>query len=523
MEDGQGKKVLITLLGRGAPIEFEYSNEISLMEAMLCQGIYFSAACGGRGTCGKCKIQILEGNLEITPEDKRKLTESELRQGYRLSCRAYPVQNCTIRLAASDEADFEVVAEPGQVQSILESMQDEEYGIAIDIGTTTIAVSLVGLTSRNILHTFTTINKQRAYGADVISRMKASNEGKKLILQESIQKDLLEGIQKVVEDTKVNKDKIKKIAIAGNTTMGHLLMGFSCETLGIYPFTPVDISTIIRPFAQVLGSDYLNIPVVILPGISTFVGGDIMAGLYACNFDQADRPSLLIDLGTNGEMAIGNKNRILVSSTAAGPAFEGGNISCGVGSIAGAICNINLEQDKLTYKTIGQMAPVGVCGTGVIEMTSELFKAGLVDETGLLSEEYFDDGFEITKTTDGNAIVFTQKDIREIQLAKSAIRAGAETLIKHFGITYEDIDMVYLAGGFGYKLNLEKAVNIGLLPKELSGKLKAVGNSALGGAIKYLLEADATERIDGILKGSGEIHLSNDKDFNELYIEHMFF
>lgn len=517
------KMVPIKIIGRGEPVQLEYNGEISLMEAMLAQGIYFSASCGGRGTCGKCKLQVVEGNIPVTPFDQKKLSEQELLQGYRLSCKAYPKEGCTLRLATSDEADFDVVSENLQAKLHLELSANEEYGIAIDIGTTTIAVSLISLQSKHTLRTFTTINKQRAYGADVISRMKASLEGKKEVLQESIQKDLLEGIQSVIEEMKIRKDQVKAVAIAGNTTMGHLLLGFSCETLGIYPFTPVDISTITGTFQEVLGTDYLSIPVTLLPGISTFVGGDIVAGLYACDFDKLDRPCLFIDLGTNGEMAIGNKDKIYVSSTAAGPAFEGGNISCGVGSIAGAICNIDLTEEGIDYRTIGNKEPAGICGTGVIEMTSEMLKAGLIDETGLMLDEYFDHGYELAKDRDGNPIIFTQKDIREIQLAKSAIRAGTETLISHYGTTYEEIDKVFLAGGFGYKMNLEKAIHIGLLPKELSGKIVAVGNSALGGAIKYLLEADAVERLNKILQASGEIHLSNDKNFNELYIQHMFF
>lgn len=503
---------------------FEYHGEESLMDAMLHQGNYITAYCGGRGTCGKCKVQVLEGNLEITASDQLKLTEQELQRGYRLSCKAYPKENCTICLTTSDEENFEVVTENNQAIAGNASRIEEDCGIAIDIGTTTIAISLVGLSSGTVLRTYTTINRQRVFGADVISRMKASEEGKKEELQESIRKNLLEGIHSLMEETKISKERILRVVIAGNTTMGHLLMGYSCKTLGFYPFTPVNINTIIQPFEEILGSDFLNIPVILLPGISTFVGGDIVAGLLDSEFDKKEKPCLLIDLGTNGEMAIGNKDKILVSSTAAGPAFEGGNISRGVGSIPGAICNVSIEKENIKLVTIGGKQPIGICGTGVIETVSELLKHEFIDETGLLLDEYFEQGYLITKNSDLNdEIIFTQKDVREIQLAKSAIRAGAETLIKHYGVTYEEIDTVYLAGGFGYKMNLEKAIHIGLLPKELAGRIKAVGNSSLGGAIQYLLEEKASERVEKILQLSTEIHLSNDKDFNELYIEHMFF
>ena len=353
--------------------------------------------------------------------------------------------------------------------------------------------------------------------------MQASNNGKKQELRECIQKDLLSGIQAVVAKTGIEKEQIQKLAIAGNTTMGHLLLGYSCETLGIFPFTPVNINTIVLPFEEVLESDYLKIPVILLPGISTYVGADIAAGLLACDYDRAEKPSLLIDLGTNGEMAIGNKDKILVSSTAAGPAFEGGNISCGVGSIAGAICNIEGVGDQLTFKTIGDKPPVGICGTGVIEIVSELVKAGLVDETGLLDEEYFETGYQIAEDNAGNKINFTQRDVREIQLAKAAVRAGIEILVRRYGVGYEEIDTVYLAGGFGYKINIGKAIEVGLLPKELEGKIKAIGNSSLGGAVKYLTQNNTPDRMKHIIETSDEINLSNDKDFNDLYVEYMYF
>ena len=516
-------EVLVIILGRGAPVSFAYNGNLNLMEAMIHQGTYISASCGGRGTCGKCRVQVMEGSLAITSDDKEILSELELQQGYRLSCKAYPRENCTVRLVAGDEADFDVVSVKSHVSSERHIGMEEYYSIAVDIGTTTIAISMIGIASGNILKTHTAINKQRAYGADVISRIKASTEGKMAVLQQCIRKDLLEGIMGVIKEAEVSKECVQRIAIAGNTTMGHLLLGFSCETLGNYPFTPGNIGTIELSFVEVFETEDLKVPVVLLPGISAFVGGDIVAGLFDCSFDRMDQPCMLIDLGTNGEMAIGNKDRILVTSTAAGPAFEGGNITCGVGSVAGAICNVTVEREEVKYHTIGNKPPVGICGTGVIELTSELINQGIVDDTGLLCEKYFEEGYPLANDSEGMAITLTQKDIREIQLAKSAVRAGVEILIRRYGITYEDISTVYLAGGFGYKLNIEKAVHIGLLPQELSGKIRAIGNSALSGAIRYLMEGSTSERMNHIIKVSSEIPLSMDQDFNGLYIENMNF
>lgn len=524
----KGKIITISVLGRGATIQLAYDGTMDLLKALLAQGIYVSAACGGKGTCGKCKIRVVAGELEITGSDRAKFSDKELEQGYRLACKAYPKSACTIRIVSGDEADFEVVSEivPGissfHNQDRLSGQQKEEYAFAIDIGTTTVAISLVNLATKQIQNTYTTINKQRAYGADVISRIKASIEGKREELRQSIRKDLLEGIKSLTEENQLDKSKISSVVIAGNTTMGHLLLGYSCETLGVYPFTPVNIDRIEQSFAEVFEEEYLTARVILLPGITTFVGGDIVAGLLTCGFDQMEKPCLLIDLGTNGEMAIGNKDKILVASTAAGPAFEGGNISCGVGSIAGAICGVRLGE-SMVYDTIGQKPPIGICGTGVIELASELLKTELMDETGLLCDEYFDSGFVLAKDPQGNEIALTQRDIRELQMAKSAIRAGAETLIRRFGITYEEIDRVYLAGGFGYKVNLEKAVNIGLLPEELQDRIIAIGNSSLSGAVNYLVEDEAPKRMDYMKSISSEVHLANDTDFNDFYIEYMAF
>ena len=517
---------------------FECRENESILDAMIRQGQYVSAVCGGRGTCGKCKIQLLKGKLDITPQDMDIFNKVELESGYRLSCKAYPKEDCILRLIVGDESDFEAISS-FQADSIKHSynlvdkstkegsgkvstLVDDSYAIGIDIGTTTIAVNLIGTVSHRIVKSFTTVNKQRIYGADVITRIKASNDGKKEQLKNIIRKDLLNGIRVVIEDSNIITDKITKLAIAGNTTMVHLLMGYSCETLGVFPFTPVNIDMIELPFHELFASNYLNIPVVLLPGISTYVGGDIVAGLLACGFDNKVNPCILIDLGTNGEMAIGNKERILVSSTAAGPAFEGGNISCGVGSIAGAICNISIVDKKVEYQTIGDKTPIGICGTGVIEITSELRKEGLIDETGLFVADYFDSGYEIALEKIENQIIFTQKDVREMQLAKAAIRAGIEILLRRYGISYDEIDTVYLAGGFGYKLNIEKAVHIGMLPNEFRGKIKAIGNSSLAGAIQYLTDEDA-DRIGKIRSIAEEINLSNDKDFNQLYVEYMYF
>lgn len=533
----------------------------SILAAYQRQVEYASAVCGGKGTCGKCRIRVLEGTLPVTESDRKCFSERELTEGYRLSCRAFPDADCVIEVCFADEAEFEVLdafadrkqnvekrnAEKRKAEkrnaektSAAECAADEKsasgkasteqrVGIAIDIGTTTLAAQLIDLTDGCLLSTASSMNHQRAFGADVVSRMEASMAGKGRELQNLIRADLQRLIGKLIRQSGISAKQVEKIMIGGNTTMGHLLMGYSCATLGVYPFTPVDISTIRGRFSDVIGTEYmgmeaLDCDVWLLPGISTYVGGDIVAGLYACEFEQQETVNLLVDLGTNGEMAIGNRERLLVTSTAAGPAFEGGNISCGTGSIPGAICHVKIGADRRTaVETIQNQSPVGICGTGVIEITAELLKAGIVEETGLLDEEYFEEGYPVAITPEGNEIWFTQKDVREIQLAKSAVRAGVETLIRRYGVSCDEIGTVYLAGGMGFQLDRDAAVTIGLIPAELKGKIHAVGNSSLAGAVRALLDDSWQKTMEGLVASSKEAHLSIDPDFNEFYMTYMMF
>lgn len=493
----------------------------SLLELLQAERIFLPAVCAGRGTCGKCKVQVLEGELNPSAQDISFFKENELEQGMRLACCAYPERDCVISLNSHGEDSFEVLAETGSDNKKNDSLHGgTRYGIAADIGTTTIAMQRVNLDTKETEQVFTTINRQRAFGADVISRIEASNNGKKDALQKSIQKDLLDGI-----DALTGKGTIvpEKMVIGANTTMVHLLMGYSCETLGFAPFTPVNLGTIHTTGRELLGATCPDFSVTVLPGISTYVGGDIVAGLYALDFDRLEKTTVLIDLGTNGEMAIGRKSRILATSTAAGPAFEGGNITYGTGSVPGAVCKVKLQEGQVCLETIQHAQPIGICGTGVIDAAYELLQAELIDETGLLDEEYFENGFLLTDKNTTPQISIFQKDIREIQLAKSAVRAGLETLLMHYNVTYEEIDCIYIAGGFGYKMDIHKAVGIGLLPEQCQGKIKAVGNSCLSGTKAYLLEEKTRQRTEHIRQISTEIQLANDKHFNQFYMDYMCF
>lgn len=395
-----------------------------------------------------------------------------------------------------------------------ENCGQKAYGVALDIGTTTLAMQLVDMATGEILDIDTALNSQRLYGADVLRRINAANRGKAEQLQSMLKEDVQRGVQAMLRRNDLQAGQLKKIVIACNTTMTHLLLRLSCEALGVYPFTPVTLDRT-EPEAAV--------PTSILPGISAYVGGDIVAGLMACGFDRMTDCSLFVDLGTNGEMALGNRHEILCTSTAAGPAFEGGSISCGTGGIEGAVCKVKIQGTQCRLQTIGNQPPVGICGAGLLDAVSELLKAELIDDTGCYVDAYFEKGYSLGRTSTGKPLSLSQQDIRELQMAKAAVRTGIELLAARYGVHLRDIGQVYLAGGLGQHMNIENAVRIGLFPAELQDRIISVGNTSLQGAYIDLMNADAVQREEALISVAKDFPLAMEKDFNELYIKYMSF
>ena len=508
---------MITAVSEEGRREMRAAAGKSLLEMLQENGVYISALCSGRGTCGKCRIKVTEGEIPVSEEDRGFFTPEELEQGFRLACTAYPTGDCTICISGgAGEREFYIPESPADgAQEDIEPAKDAavsagrtvgraveeskteargedgqrenhpgEYAVAADIGTTTVAMQLIETGTGRIVKTHTALNSQRMYGADVIGRIEAAGKGKAAELRTCIRQVLCDGIDSLTEGGRI---PVSRMAVGANTTMVHLLMGYPCESLGVYPFLPYNIKRIETVWPEVSGRAEREFPVSICPGISTYVGGDITAGLYALDFHKRENVCVLIDLGTNGEMAVGNRDRILAASAAAGPAFEGGNI---------------------------------VCGTGIIEILYCLLEAELMDETGRLEEPYDTEGFPVDES---GKIRIYQKDIREIQLAKSAVRAGLETLLAEYGITAEDVDEIWLAGGFGYEMDVHKAAGIGLLPGGCEDKVRAAGNTCLRGAAAGLMDEHGAETMDHIAGMVQEVSLSGNPKFAEFYMEYMCF
>jgi len=544
----------------------------TILEALRADHIHITAACGGAGTCGKCavKIKTPDGRVQtvlscktIITEDLEAVPENDDR-GFEILTGYFNEKSeegfvFTITELTGDETGRSIsetlvkkIGDKRVPLSIYQQLSglinertangpydrlylltDEEracgvfnsaspfvYGVAVDIGTTTVGFELVHLLDGKAEASHSLLNRQRIYGADVISRIQNSAGDNLKNLSRLIREDIRTGIDCLLEKSGLEREDIYKIAVSGNTTMIQFLLGVPCESHGHTPFKTTFTGSAEFAFDEIFGDGFLNCRVRVVPGISTFVGSDIVAGLLLCG--AADGVFMLIDIGTNGEMAVIKGDTIICTSTAAGPAFEGGNISCGTGSVPGAISGVYYKNGKFDVNTIAGAPPAGLCGTGAIDLLAALIDAKLLDETGVLDDSV-GEGVYITDDKNGNAITFTQKDVREMQLAKSALRSGVECLINAAGIKYEDLNSVYIAGGFGFKINLESAVRIGMLPAELKDKVTIIGNSSLGGCVKVLTEKNAAAKAAALAQKCVEINLSEDKLFNQLFMEHMYF
>lgn len=467
----------------------------SVAELLLTAGYDMPYACGGNGTCGKCRIKV----------------DGEWRQ----ACGWYPAEDIIItEFGWEEKAKMRIAKDTfGKTQNSSCVNVQSSCIMAVDIGTTTLVAALADRAGGTVLSMKSRVNSQNRYGADVLSRIRASISGKKEALQQCIQDDVRSFVKAFAMEWA--DCSIEHIYIAGNTTMEHLFMGDSCERLGQAPFEAVSLSE----RRSVLD----GIAVTLLPGISAFVGADITAGLLECGFDKIEKPIFFLDIGTNGEMALGTKDGILTTSAPAGPALEGANISCGIGSIEGAVAKVRIIHDRSVVSTIGNKPAVGLCGTGVLETVAELLDNNWLDETGRMHPIYAACGYEIVKTKEGHPIVFTQQDVREVQMAKAAIRSGIDILLEKSKVSAEEIDRVYLAGGFGSYLDVERAVRIGLLPQEFKKCTQAVGNTSLHGCIRYALHKNAADKVQKMIASAEEMNLAGDAEFEEKYVQYMNF
>ncbi|MDR1443317.1 MAG: ASKHA domain-containing protein [Treponema sp.] len=489
----------IRLLNNDAVCEAE--NNETLLAALVRGGIVIDAPCGGRGLCGKCKVRLIDGKVRFPA--------GQTPPGDILpACRGIPETGLTIELLADDGfVQNEVDAAAGTVKT------PARAGMALDLGTTTLSAQLVDIDSHEILDTRSELNDQRAFGADVMSRINAARNGKTGDLFTLINRQTEKIVRYFREKWGISK--IESLVVAGNTTMLHLFTNTDPSPLGEIPFTPVFLE--MRRFGG--GELSLSVEqVTILPSIAAFIGGDIVSGLASLNILAGADNSLLIDIGTNGEIALSHGGRIYCCSTAAGPALEGAEISCGMGGVSGAISRISRENGSLAFSVIGGGEPRGICGSGLIDIMALMLREGIIDETGALDDAY-GEGLAFTRE-----ISVINRDVRQYQLAKSAIFSGIKILCKHAGLGLADIKTVYIAGGLGFFIDKENAVATGLLPREFLDKIAVCGNLSLRGALNCLEKEESfLECCKDIIAKSVSIDLAADSAFMDEFAENMLF
>ena len=503
---------------------------------------HIQSPCGGKGTCKKCMVKILQNGVE--------------RQV--LACQTEYEADMTVVLSDENEENQMRIIHSGKNRQRVKIGFDGIVA-ACDIGTTTVVCHLVDGATGKVISTVAYPNKQRSFGADVISRIEAATHGKLGEMQAAIIRQIQSMLGECLKKSGHENEEIKCLSVAGNTVMCHIFAGISPQSIGKAPFLPKEY------FGKNYSGEELNLEMVdqvyIAPAVSGYVGGDITSDMLALGaimneevelqkaglwdgYDGKKSPSksretLLLDIGTNGEMVLGKPGDYTCCATAAGPAFEGAEIELGMPAIAGAISKVWLENDHIEVSVIGddevgKATPArGICGTGLVDAIATFLEMGLVDETGRImthreipykyysylgDEEEENDCIFIT-----DEVYVTQEDIRKLQLAKGAIAAGIKVLMKARSVTCDDIEKVTIAGGFGSVLDKKSAVKIGLIPTELLEKTEAIGNAAAEGAILAAISKDAREELDKIKESMTYIELSAEQSFSEEYIRQMNF
>ncbi len=499
------------LTGEYGSYRIEAEEGEALLEVLRRGPAQPDAPCGGRGVCGKCRMEA-RGALSEPLQAEKDLLGEELSEGIRLACCCRVLGDVTVRLP--DEGETKIETEGAEIPFEQDPMF-RDLGIAVDIGTTTLAAALYdrgGLLARSAAP-----NPQSVYGADVITRIEKPMAGDREALASCIR----EGVDRLIEEAAkaagAGPERIDAAVVTGNTTMLYLLTARSPECLSHAPFEADELFGFAVK-GRDLGLKSVPEAEVYLPHcISAFVGADITTAILASGIMRRDEAALLADIGTNGELVLREGERLLCTSTAAGPVFEGAFLSCGMQGKPGAVDHVSFENGAFRLHVIGGGKAKGICGSGIIDAAAVFSQQELIEESGLIADE---DEDEIVLT---EGVSVTQKDIRMIQLAKSAVCAGMRTILGTAGLSAADIGTLYIAGGFGAFLDRHSAAVIGLYPPELEEKVKVIGNAALTGASMILRRKQFAEETSLYARNAEVVELSGNPVFRDHYVEGMMF
>ncbi len=519
---------LAEVVSSGKKVKIAFTPPVLLSELLGQSSIFFDMPCGGRQRCKKCRIKAAGDLSPISAFERTSLSSDELINGIRFACVAEALGDVTLTVDGGGEK--EVILTEGAAENVRLDPLGKKFGVAVDIGTTTVATYLYNLKNGLLLATASKRNPQAVFGADVVSRLDYAMHGGLERLSSVITGCISDLVNELCTKSGVTLDDIDAAVVAGNTAMIYLFCNLDPSSIAFAPFKQDNY------FGCFLYGTELNIninaPVYLVRSISSYVGGDITAAIIASGFhdDKIGKPRLLADIGTNGEMALLSGGRLLCCSTAAGSAFEGSGIHAGMTSKEGAISGASFTGAAFKYEVIGGVKPEGICGSGILDITAALLEAGVIDETGHLSEDghSFEENLCEFEAQDAfllpdTDIVVTQKDIRMVQLAKSAIRAGIDTLLHEAGISAENISEFRLAGGFGTYLNISSAVKIGMIPDKLISAALSVGNAAGAGATMLLLNRELIDISEKTAISAETVDLTTNQTFVDGYIENMYF
>jgi uncharacterized 2Fe-2S/4Fe-4S cluster protein (DUF4445 family) len=510
---------LIQILPHGRQIKA--TTGMSLLEALMQQSIFLRSDCGGKGKCGKCRVhketdlgsyEPIESCLyTINADISIKIPESSMQPSYIMS-------KAPVKFPAAFKNQFSNVKIP------------DSYGIAVDLGTTTIAVYLCNMPQGKVVSSLAVKNPQAVYGDDIMSRIGVIGQRQKNLgkLQNLVVKSIEWGITELLSAFGNGKNSISRMMVVGNPTMIHILAGVDPQSIGISPYEPAFYDA--KHFhSKQLGFGINGVSIQTLPQVSGFIGGDILAAALAVEFEKQPDGTLLIDLGTNGELLLKNKEQHFATSCATGPAFEGASLSCGMQAIPGAIKSIEIDTDQniVRYSIINPQQssitkPSGICGAGVINSVAQFCEKQIIAPGGAFRSG--ESGYILVpenKDYGQPGVYISQKDIRSVQLGKSALISGIEFLLKEAGL--DKPQKIIIAGAFGSHLNKLDLIRLGMIPKIDLEKIEMAGNSAGTGAIMTLCNAQYLDRAEQMAKKIETVDLACNVDFQEVFIRNLNF
>jgi len=527
----------------------------TVLEAATQAGLRIDTPCGGSGTCGKCRVRFVRGAPDAGDAEVDLLDPEDIDAGWRLACQARISASSILALPGTSLFDdpLQILTESEQIVEISRGEPPHRrlpfslvegranYAVAFDVGTTTLVGEIVELPSARERAVAAGINPQVSFGDDVVSRIGRACQSTAAAqeLRQAVVGALNQRIDELLDQAGGRREDVRALSFSGNTTMQHLLCGWDVSNLAHLPFAPAQVEALDAPAEELGFAVAADARAYVLPMIGGFVGGDTVAGILATRlFDEAGA-TLMIDIGTNGEIVLAAGGRIYAASAAAGPAFEGARIACGMRAAAGAIEKVIFDGD-LRVSVIGGVSPIGLCGSALVDIAAELLRCGLLEATGRLRPagglcEPLRRRLRTDKTgeaefllADGEGdrpdVVLKQRDIRELQLATGAIRAGVGIVLHQAGLQPSDLSRVLIAGGFGSFIRRSNAQRIGLIPTGLSHEnVSYVGNVSLHGAKWALVSAGARAQAERIARETKHVELSTDPNFQSAFAEAMLF